>query len=95
MLIVSREMPNICLLREPFVTSYVRDTETTWISFVSTVGGRENVTSVRNSFHFKINFNCPGLMGLCMGFSVVSAFEIVYYLVLAIGKIITGKTELK
>ncbi|KAF2903797.1 hypothetical protein ILUMI_02374 [Ignelater luminosus] len=44
------------------------------------------MTSERNELYGQTEFfaNCGGLLGLCMGFSVISAFEIVYYLTLRI-----------
>lgn len=44
------------------------------------------MTSQRNELYGQTEFfaNCGGLLGLCLGFSVISAFEIFYYLTLRI-----------
>lgn len=60
-------------IRDPFVSWFRRDEETSWISFISNVGG---------------------LMGLCMGFSVVSFCELLYYLILTLAYCIRGKRQI-
>merc|ERR1719270_1101748 len=50
-------------IRDPSVAWLVRDEKTSWIGFLSNIGG---------------------LMGLCMGFSVVSFCELIYYCFLGV-----------
>ena len=67
------------LHRNPFVTSFEREIETTPISFIANIGGKLDNTLLKLD-----NIPDLGLMGLCMGFSFVSLAEIIYYVVLAV-----------
>ena len=72
----------------PFATEYTRSIETTRTSFIANIGG--DISRLWSG----PSYTCgAGLMGLCMGFSLVSAAEIIYYLSLSVCSLIRSKPQ--
>ena len=70
----------------PFATEYTRSIETTRTIFIANIGGDMSRSAP--------SYTCgAGLMGLCVGFSLVSAAEIIYYLPLSVFSLIRSKPQ--
>ena len=87
----------LTLFQEPTIFQFQRSLRMTAIDFISQIGGNAGLLLVHTTQywpligpHYPILASdwllCPGLLGLFLGFSLISGFELLYWFTLRLGQ---------